>query len=409
MKICALWAVAVIVLISGLAPTGAAADRVVIHTYGVTPFVYGGYSYVPLKTATDFLGAALLWDSLRNRATITYHGRELGLAVGGTTAYYGGRPVALPVPPVIVGEQMLVPASVFNSYLGVPVRWDQEARQLEIQSPSGWGYYRVLPYPPPHAVAIIQRHAPPPWAPAYGRRRHGYRGHYYPALYAPAPFIYSGITYIPLRSAADFIGAALLWDHLRNRAVITYNGREIGLVVGSPTVYLGPQVIVLPAAPVVVHDTVFVPADLFVRHLRIPIERSGGVIKIKGEKGWREMRLASPPGPQFISGWARGKVQPGPVVKRGPKQARQRSPFVKPQARPGPAHGPGRGPTMKKERAAPGPKSAGPPQVSAPHGKEGRKGGGREHGTKGGSSKENKGGGRPHDGRKGHGKGKGGD
>jgi len=339
MKTYALRAVAVTVLIGGLTATGATADKAVIHTYGVTPFVYGGYSYVPLKTTADFLGAALLWDSLRNRATITYHGRELGLVVGSTTAYYGGRQVALPVPPIVVGEQMLVPATAFNSYLGVPVRWDDEDHEVQIQGPSGWGYYRVLPYPPPQALAIIQRHGPPPWAPAHGRRRHGYRDHYYPAVYVPAPFIYSGVTYIPLRSATDFIGAALLWDSLRNRAVITYNGREIGLVIGSPTVHFGPQVVVLPAAPIVVYDTVFVPADLFVRHLRIPIERGGEVIKIKGKKGWHEMRLVPAPLQQFISGWARGKAQFGPTAKRGPKQARQRSPFMKPQARPGPAHG----------------------------------------------------------------------
>src|SRR5574340_521930 len=265
---------------------------VVINNYGVSPFVYGGYSYIPLKSATDFLGAALLWDSLKHQATVTYNGRRLGLVVGSPAAYYGGRAVALPVAPVMYGGQMMVPVSAFDRYLGVPVRWDDRESRVIMQGRPGWGYYQVLPQPPVEVVRVIEHGGPPPWAPA-----HGWRRKHQAAYYAPAPFIYSGVTYVPLRDAASLAGAALLWDSLQGRAVLTYNGREIGLAVGSPSAYYGGQMVMLPAAPIVVRDTVYVPADFCDQYLGLPYQHSGSTLRLKGHEGWHDYRvMSSPPG-----------------------------------------------------------------------------------------------------------------
>jgi len=401
MKKHVLWALLGIVVI-GLGAAGVAArddedydehhQVTIIDTYGAAPFVYGGYSYVPLKSAADFLGATLLWDSLRNSATIIYRDHQLALMVGSTTAYYGGDLVTLPAPPIIVGEQLLVPVIVFDRYFDVPVRWEPDDNRVVILGPPGWGYYQVLPYPPPNVIVILQGYGPPPWAPAYGRRRHGYA--YYPQVYAPAPFVYYGVTYIPLRDVTDFIGAVLLWDSLRNRAVITYNGHEIGLVIGSPTVYYGPQVIVLPAPPIVVHDTVFVPMDLFERHMNIPIQRRDGVLKLKGPKGWREMRVAPTPPAQLASGGERERSHFGLPTQRPPEPGRTSGPWMRSEERrgrerrqrtgpsvgverrprPRPERGQRHEPWVKQEQAPP-PKSA-QPEKAGPQGKGGKSGGG---------------------------------
>ena len=362
----------VVILVAAVAASGVAADRVVINNYGVTPFVYGGYSYIPLKSTADFLGAALLWDSLHNRATITYGGHQLGLVVGSTTAYYGGRTVVLPAAPVMVRDHLLVPTAVFSRYLEVPVRWHGDDDELEMEGRPGWGYYRVLPSPPPYAITVIESYGPPPWAPAHGyRRRHGY----YPQVYAPAPFIYGGATYVPLRNATEIIGAALLWDSLRNRAAFTYNGHEIGLVIGSPRVYYGPQVVVLPAAPIVVRDVVYVPADLFARHLRVPVERSGHILKIKGKKGWNEMSIVSAPPARFISmGGRPGKSTP-------PGQARKLGRAGGPSAPRASGPGGGRGPGQAKEVKQGGHgRQGGDHRGQGRGGRGGDKGGSRGHG-----------------------------
>jgi hypothetical protein len=287
----------------------------VIQNYGVSPFLYGGYSYIPLKSTADFLGAALLWDSLHNRATVTYNGRELGLVIGSTTAYYGGRVVSLPAPPMMVREQVVVPAVVLDRYLGVPVEWDDQDDRVLIQGRPGWGYYPVLREPPVEVIRVGHGR-PPPWAPAHGRRRK--EAAYY--AYAPAPFVYSGVTYIPLRDATSLIGAALLWDDLENRALITYNGREIGLAIGSPSVFYGGQTVVLGAPPVLLGSTVYVPEEFCVRYLDMPIRHSTGLVKMKSPKGWHDFRLSSRP-PGRVVGKVRREhlIAPGKPVWSGPK------------------------------------------------------------------------------------------
>jgi len=173
----------------------------------------------------------------------------------------------------------------------------------------------------PAAFAKRKHHGPPRWAPAHGyRRKHRvvYR------TYAPAPFIYSGVTYIPLRNATSLIGAALLWDSLHDRAMVTYNGREIGLVVGSPTVIYGGETVVLGAAPVVVNSVVYVPAEFCDRYLELPVEHSRGVVRIKSHEGWREFKVASRPPGRVISrerrerrGETREIVRPRPAKEKG--------------------------------------------------------------------------------------------
>jgi len=359
MRISALWAV----LLVALMITGAAADRdrdyddhqvTIINNYGVTPFVYSGYSYIPLKSAADFLGASLLWDSLHNRATLVYRGRELGLVVGSPSAYYMGRPVALPAPPIIVEGQMLVPVIVFDRYFDVPVRWEPDYNRVLILGPPGWGYYQVLPYAPPYVITLIQGYGPPPWAPA-----HGWRRQYGPAVYVPAPFVYYGTVYIPLRDVTGIIGAALLWDDLRNRAAITYNGREFGLVIGSPYVYYGTQTIVLHSPPVVVGGHVYVPSEFFDRHLKVPVERKDSVLKIKGHAGWRDFKLASSP-PGYVYGFQeREREQKGErsnvglPTQRGPEPGRASGPWMRSEERPGPEPGRGSGPWMRRTKSAP--------------------------------------------------------
>jgi len=275
------------------------------------------------------------------------------------------------VPPVAVKQRLMVPVIVFDRYFDVPIRWQPSYDRVLVLGPPGWGYYQVLPYTQPHVVTVIRGYGPPPWAPA-----HGYRRHHTTTVYVPTPFVYYGITYIPLRDVTDFIGAALLWDSLRNRAVITYSGRQIALVIGSPTVYYGAQVIVLPAPPVIVGGHVYVPSHLFEHHMKIPVSRHDGVLKIKGAKGWRDFRVASAPPGHVYTGRERersefGLLSPAKSTLPGAREGwmsskdrqsgdagRQSGPWMRSETRPGPEPGRGSGPWMKqKER----PKTSGSP------------------------------------------------
>jgi len=145
-----------------------AADKItVINYYGSGPFVMGGYSYVPLRTVTDFIGAALLWDSLKGRATIVFGGKEVGLVIGSPYVIIGGAQATLPVAPVIFQGQIFVPSAVFVQHCGVPVFYEPRLRIIKIgHGPAAWGTLKVGRVPP--GLRFVK--GKPVWA---KRERHG--------------------------------------------------------------------------------------------------------------------------------------------------------------------------------------------------------------------------------------------
>jgi hypothetical protein len=256
-----------------IAASGAAAgDPTAISTNGLTPFMYHGYAYVPLKGTADFLGASLWSDSAHNRTTVRLNGRTMTLVVGSITATYLGQPVILPEPPMLIDGQVLVPAIVFNWYLRVPLRWDKPHNRVLFRGPQGWGYFRLLTYIPPHTVPVL-------WTPYY-----------------PGPFFYSGTIYFLLRDTCALAGATLVWEQDSGRATVAFNGQSFVLVVGSPKVIQGSRSSRLPGPPIVMAGQVFCPREFFERHLNVKIEWEGGYLTAQGAKAGRRWRgVASAP------------------------------------------------------------------------------------------------------------------
>ncbi|KPJ63618.1 hypothetical protein AMK68_03485 [candidate division KD3-62 bacterium DG_56] len=150
-------------LVTGLVllPVGpATADKIVVvnNYYGDTPFIYGGYSYIPIRNVKEALGAALLWDSLKQRAVLTYNGHELGLVVGSPVVHLDGAPVSFPVAPVIVNNYVFVPVTTIRRCLNVPVEYDGKKREVKIRGPKHWSVFTVNPHPKSSIVAKLKRH-----------------------------------------------------------------------------------------------------------------------------------------------------------------------------------------------------------------------------------------------------------
>ncbi len=260
--------------VASAAPPAHAQGR--IRSSGVAPFLYDNHAYVPVKSTCDYVGAGLTWDPSSNSATVAYHNRNVTLVVGTATAYVNNQPVALAAPVVMVGDQLYCPAQAFDSNLGVPMRWEPRQRRALFQGQPGWGYYEVAPRPSPYALGVFA---------SYG---------YVPA-YAPRPFEYGGAAYLPLRSVADVIGAALLFDLLSDRCVVTYGGVQTVLYIGSPRCYYGNQVVMLSAAPIVCGSVVYVPERLVEEHWRVPVQHSQGGFRLQGERGWHDFPVARAP------------------------------------------------------------------------------------------------------------------
>ena len=138
-----LMAVSLTMLVSFAGMPAGANDVTMIDTSGTTPFLYGGSSYIPLTSAASFLGAQVQWDSARNRAVVTYNGKELALTPGSPKALFAGQPVVLAAAPVVASGKTYIPTWALKRFYGVPVEWDQARSQVRIKGPTGWGAVTV--------------------------------------------------------------------------------------------------------------------------------------------------------------------------------------------------------------------------------------------------------------------------
>jgi hypothetical protein len=140
------------------------------------------------------------------------------------------------------------------------------------------------------------------------------------------PFVYEGRSYIPLKSAASFLGAPLQWDAAQNRAVMVYDGKELALTPGSRNALFEGRPVVLSAAPLVGGGRLFVPTDALRRTYGVPVEwdQARSRVRIKGPTGWGAVTVSRRP-----PGWVRGRKTgwgkhgdvtrpPGVSKKQGP-------------------------------------------------------------------------------------------
>ena len=141
-------AVLLTMLVSCAGVSAGADNDVTIDTSGVTPFLYEGRSYIPLRSVASFLGAQLQWDAAKGEAVVTYQGKELALTPGNASALFAGKPVVLSAAPVIGGGRLFVPTDALRRTYGVPVVWDQARSQVRIKGPTGWGAVTVSRRPP---------------------------------------------------------------------------------------------------------------------------------------------------------------------------------------------------------------------------------------------------------------------
>ena len=182
------------------------------------------------------------------------------------------------------------------------------------------------------------------------------------------PFVHEGRSYIPLKGAASFLGASLLWDSAQNRAVMAYDGKELALTPGSRSALFEGRPVVLSAAPLVGGGRLFVPTDALRRTYGVPVEwdQARSRVRIKGPTGWGAVTVSRRP-PGWVhgrkTGWGKhGDVTrpPGVSTKQGPPAA-----TVVPKAK-------AKSPETEKGKGA-GPRgTTGPPEKGRAGGRLGR-------------------------------------
>ena len=291
------WYVPLLVIMIAAALSHASAQDLIQAT-GAPSFVYNNYPYVPVQSTCDYIGAVMTWDPYENSARILYGDRRLTLVVGTDEAYSDDNLVTLAGPVIMVRDTLYCPAETFDRYLGASMTWEPDHHRAYFQGHRGRGYYDVDADAPTYALGIFA---------SYG---------YAPVRYS-TPFMLNGVTYLPLRNVADVIGAAVLIDLMSDRAVVTYDGVQTVMFIGSRQYYYGSRAISLDAAPIICGDEVYIPERLVSEQWQVPIRRDSGEYQLRGDRGWQGYRFAdSPPAEVYRS------VSSAPMLNRAVQSMR---------------------------------------------------------------------------------------
>ena len=111
------------------------------------------------------------------------------------------------------------------------------------------------------------------------------------------PFLYEGLSYLPVQSVASFLGAQLSWDPAKGQAVVTYDGQDLALTPGDATALFKGQPVALTSPPVVIGGRTYVPADTLKKYYNVPVEwdKAKSEVRIKGPNGWGTAKVSSRP------------------------------------------------------------------------------------------------------------------
>jgi len=179
---------------------------------------------------------------------------------------------------------------------------------------------------------------------------------------AVTSFLYQGLSYLPLKSTASFLGAPLRWDAATGQAIITYNGQDLALTPNSLKALYAGQPVELTSPPVVVDGVTYIPTDALKRFYKVPVtwDAAKSEVRIEGPSGWRTMKASSRAPwhggpPPWAPAWGRrgynGKGHPGDAKPRGNGKGpawKQRGHGAKGHPSNVKAHGNGKGPAWKQ-------------------------------------------------------------
>lgn len=140
-------------LIAGLlaAPTAAMAETIppgyhrdvlpiTIHADGeyvhsdVAPTIQNGRTLLPLRAAGEAIGATVDWDQPTQTATAEKDGKVVSFTLNSTTYYINGEAHTTDVAPSIVNNRTLLPLRVFAEALDANVEWNNDLRDVQIDT-----------------------------------------------------------------------------------------------------------------------------------------------------------------------------------------------------------------------------------------------------------------------------------
>lgn len=90
----------------------------------IMPRLIGGHVFVPLRPVIEAIGGQVLYDSATDSAVCAVGQRVLRVQPGKMEVLVDGRSIALPFPPVIEKDRIMMPLRMIADFIGTTVVWD---------------------------------------------------------------------------------------------------------------------------------------------------------------------------------------------------------------------------------------------------------------------------------------------
>jgi len=131
--------VVVIILLASFIPASASQPiNVIVNgrpiTMDVPPVIRDGRTLAPLRAIFEALGASVEWDARTSTITSRRNDRTIILQIDNPNARVNNAPIALSVPPVVIGGRTMVPVRFIAESLGASVTWDEQTRTVTVQT-----------------------------------------------------------------------------------------------------------------------------------------------------------------------------------------------------------------------------------------------------------------------------------
>ena len=103
-----------------------------LETMDVAPVIVDGFTMLPIRFVAEALGATVGWDDTTGSVTIENDKAKILIAVGEKTAVVNGETVNLDVPSFISDGRTYLPVRFASENLGAQVKWDGDTRSVII-------------------------------------------------------------------------------------------------------------------------------------------------------------------------------------------------------------------------------------------------------------------------------------
>jgi hypothetical protein len=100
--------------------------------WSVAPYITNGRVLIPIRVATEALGAKVDWDNATKTVTISRAGKEIIMVIDKEYAIVNGEHITLDVPPCITSGATFLPLRFLSEQFSQRVDWDSTDRTVRI-------------------------------------------------------------------------------------------------------------------------------------------------------------------------------------------------------------------------------------------------------------------------------------